>query len=150
VDRMSMAHSVEMRLPLLDVEAIRVVTGLRNAGMEDWRKPHKWLLIEAFGDLLPPEIILRKKQGFTPPVQNWLAQITAAYSPLLYDGALAKAGILDGSRLRSLIQRASPSFTYKLVLLEVWTRLVVERSSVKDVLFAVSHPEPDCKANRTN
>ena len=150
VDRMSMAHSVEMRLPLLDVEAIRVVTGLRNAGMEDWRKPHKWLLIEAFGELLPPEIISRKKQGFTPPVQNWLAQITAAYSPLLYDGALAKAGILDRSRIRSLIHRASPSFTYKLVLLEVWTRLVVERSSITDVLSAVSHPKPVSKANRTN
>jgi asparagine synthase (glutamine-hydrolysing) len=149
-DRMSMAHSVEMRLPLLDVEAIHVVTGLRNAGLEDWKKPHKWLLIEAFGDLLPPEIIYRKKQGFTPPVENWLSQITEAYSPLLYDGALAKVGILDGSRLRSLIRRASPSFTHKLVLLEVWTRLVVERSSVNDVAFAVSHPEPESKANRKN
>jgi len=49
--------------PLLDVEAIRVVTGLRNAGMEDWRKPHKWLLIEAFGELLPPEIISRKNRA---------------------------------------------------------------------------------------
>lgn len=63
MDRMTMAHSVEGRLPLLDTELVDRVTGMRNDGLEDWRKPHKWLLVEALRDALPADVLSRKKQG---------------------------------------------------------------------------------------
>jgi asparagine synthase (glutamine-hydrolysing) len=138
VDRVSMAHSVEMRLPLLDVELIEVVTGLRNAGLEDWARPHKWLLIEALGNVLPREILYRKKQGFTPPVHTWLSKITKAYRPLLNHGALVGQGILDSNKIASMATRVSEAFVYKLVLLELWARLVIEGTSVSDIADEVS------------
>jgi asparagine synthase (glutamine-hydrolysing) len=133
-----MAHSIEMRLPLLDVELIEVVTGLRNAGLEDWARPHKWLLIEAVGNVLPREILYRKKQGFTPPVHTWLTKITNAYKPLLNQGALVSQGILDSNKIASIATRVSESFLYKLVLLELWARLVIEGTSVSDIADEVS------------
>ena len=70
-DVMSMAHSLEVRVPFLDhtvVEAAaRLPLGLRANGHAP-----KWLLREALGDRLPPETGLTKR-GFTFPLARWLS-----------------------------------------------------------------------------
>jgi asparagine synthase (glutamine-hydrolysing) len=135
VDRMSMAHSVEVRLPLLDVELVDRVTGMRNAGLDDWRKPHKWLLIEALRDSLPPDVLARRKQGFTPPVLKWMSGIVKRFSPLIVDGALVRQGLIDPNRASENLPKFDLFFLYKLVLLECWVRLHVEGQSLVE-LFA--------------
>ena len=132
-DRMSMAHSVEMRLPLLDIELVSRVTGMRNNGFVDWNKPHKWLLTEALKDVLPADILKRKKQGFTPPVRHWMAGIVKYYGPLIEDGALVRQGLVDPNKVRGGVSGFNLTFLYKLVLLEVWTRLHIEGQSVEDL-----------------
>jgi asparagine synthase (glutamine-hydrolysing) len=71
LDRMSMAHSIEGRCPLLDTELIEL--GLSIPG------PHKIdgaggkaILREAMRHDLPPEILTRPKMGFTVPIAQWL------------------------------------------------------------------------------
>ncbi len=125
-DRMSMAHSVEMRLPLLDVGLVDLVSGMRNAGLRDWEKPHKWLLIEALRDALPGDVLSRKKQGFTPPVRDWMKGVVDRYYPLLAGGSLEGQGLVDRERLRGGQGGVDLPFLYKLVLLECWSRLHVE------------------------
>ncbi|MGE0406575.1 MAG: glycosyltransferase, partial [Candidatus Korobacteraceae bacterium] len=77
-DVMTMAHSVEARVPFLDQELVSATIGipaqqrLRGIGS----KP---LLAEAMGNLLPQEIWDRPKRGFTLPMKRWLAE---------YDGIL--------------------------------------------------------------
>ena len=132
-DRVSMAHSVEMRLPLLDRDLINLVRGLRFAGLGDWQRPHKWLLIEAIGGDLPKEILYRKKQGFTPPVEEWLTRIAHTYQHLLDDSALVRQNIFDPSALAAILPKASLNFRYKLVLLDIWTRLVVESARIDEL-----------------
>jgi asparagine synthase (glutamine-hydrolysing) len=126
VDRMSMAHSVEVRLPLLDVELVNKVSGMRNAGLQDWTRPHKWLLIEALRDALPAEVLSRKKQGFTPPVRQWMQAVVARHGGLLARGALVRQGLLEEARSCGEFSGFDPTFMYKLVLLECWTRMHVE------------------------
>jgi len=126
VDRMSMAHSVEMRLPLLDVELIERVTGMRNNGLVDWNKPHKWLLVEALRDALPADVLARKKQGFTPPIQDWMNGIVKRFSHFLEDGALVRQGLIEPARVSSELSSFDLPFRYKLTLLECWTRLHLE------------------------
>lgn len=121
-DRMSMAHSVESRLPFLDFELTDLVTGLRKAGLDDWRRPHKWLLIEAIRDLLPAEVLLRPKRGFTPPVMDWMDAIVRTYSPLLEGGSLVRHGILDPRIAGVLPGRHPVGLAYRVVLLEIWAR----------------------------
>lgn len=133
VDRMSMAHSVEVRLPLLDAELVDRVTGMRNAGLTDWNKPHKWLLIEALRDVLAPEVLERKKQGFTPPVFDWIRGIVGRFAPLLKDGALVRQGLIDPATARGNLSGFDLPFLYKLVLLECWVRLHVEDQPVEEL-----------------
>jgi asparagine synthase (glutamine-hydrolysing) len=132
-DRVSMAHSVEMRLPLLDARLIELVVGLRKHGMKDWHKPHKWLLIEAIKDVVPERILARPKQGFTPPVLEWCEAIRQRYGGLAYNGRLVERGVIHKERLESFSKRASPQTIYKLVLLEVWFRLFVDEQTPEEI-----------------
>ncbi len=71
-DAMSMAHSLEVRVPFLDhvlVEQILSVEGRCKLG----RQP-KPLLVAAVGDRLPSEIVARKKRTFTFPFEKWLRE----------------------------------------------------------------------------
>ena len=141
VDRMSMAHSVEVRLPLLDVELVNRVTGMRNDGLVDWNKPHKWLLIEALRDALPADVLTRQKQGFTPPVRDWMNGIVKRFAPLIADGALVRQGLIDPDRARGKLSGFDLPFLYKLVLLECWVRLHLEGQPVKELLMKKGHSQ---------
>jgi asparagine synthase (glutamine-hydrolysing) len=71
VDKMSMASSVEVRVPFLDHELVEFATGLPP----DWRMrgfQTKTILKEALLELLPREILHRRKQGYSLPIKNWL------------------------------------------------------------------------------
>ena len=75
VDRMTMAHSLEARVPLLDHKVVEFAFGLPSElklhkngdGYET-----KYILKKAMESYLPRDIIYRKKQGFNMPIRNWL------------------------------------------------------------------------------
>ena len=131
VDRMSMAHSVEVRLPLLDVDLVNTVTGMRNAGLTDWTQPHKALLVEALQDTLPADVLERKKQGFTPPVWRWMEGIIGRFGHLVADGSLVRQGLLDPQQATTCLGRFDKPFLYKLVFLECWCRLHLDGEAVE-------------------
>ena len=70
-DAMSMAHSLEVRVPFLDPPLVEFVTQLPEKMKLDKDIP-KALLITALGDLLPSEVVDQKKRGFTFPWAAWL------------------------------------------------------------------------------
>jgi asparagine synthase (glutamine-hydrolysing) len=69
-DRTTMAHSLEARSPFLDVEWVEWTARLPER-LKIRRLSGKWLLKAAFGELLPPAICTRGKQGFGVPVGHW-------------------------------------------------------------------------------
>ncbi len=69
-DVMSMAHSLEVRVPLLDHRLVEYLLSLRGNVKIDEKTP-KWLLVKGAGDL-PNEIVYRRKQGFEFPFATWL------------------------------------------------------------------------------
>ncbi len=70
-DSVSMARSLEVRVPLLDTPLVEFVGSLPDAAR---RRPgtQKALLVEALGDLLPQEILAQRKRTFTLPWEEWL------------------------------------------------------------------------------
>lgn len=70
-DSVSMAQSLEVRVPLLDTPLVEFVGALPLAARH---RPgvHKALLVEAIRDLLPPETLAREKRTFTLPWEEWL------------------------------------------------------------------------------
>ncbi len=72
-DVMSMAHSIETRVPYLDHRLVEYVMGLPPALKLDGDRP-KPLLLAALGDSLPQEVWDRPKMGFTFPFDLWMRQ----------------------------------------------------------------------------
>lgn len=80
-DFMSMYHSIEIRVPFLDHPLVEYLSGLslemklKNSKTGKFKNVNKPLLVEAVSDLLPQEIFIRPKMGFTFPFQKWLGDI---------------------------------------------------------------------------
>jgi asparagine synthase (glutamine-hydrolysing) len=70
-DSVSMAHSLEVRVPLLDHELVEFVAALPAAAKQRAGQP-KALLAAAIGDLLPDEVLRQPKRTFTLPWEHWL------------------------------------------------------------------------------
>lgn len=69
-DQMSMAHSLEIRVPFLDHEVVELATHI-SADLKNPTSPKKFLT-ETFSDILPHEVVNRKKMGFTLPWSVWM------------------------------------------------------------------------------
>lgn len=93
VDRASMAASLEVRSPLLDPHLVHFVLSLPWKLRYQPGEP-KQLLKLACGDLLPPELLTRKKQGFGAPVKAWVERPDLA--------AIAARVCAPGSMLEAL------------------------------------------------
>lgn len=76
-DQMSMAHALEVRVPFLDHELVSYVLSIPDS-MKYPTYPKK-LLVESLGDLLPNEVVHRKKMGFTFPWEHWLRNELAGF-----------------------------------------------------------------------
>ena len=95
-DAMSMHHSLEVRVPFLDVPLVEYVLALPESEKASRARP-KSLLIDALGDLLPDEIVAQTKRTFTFPWENWLRGAL---------GDRVSAGLADWSpALESLVDR---------------------------------------------
>jgi asparagine synthase (glutamine-hydrolysing) len=70
-DRMMMAASIEGRMPFMDVELARLVARFPDRFLTGHRKG-KAVLRAAMAEVLPPDILTRKKIGFRVPVEAWL------------------------------------------------------------------------------
>ena len=125
-DRLSMASSVEMRLPLLDYKFIELVTGLRK-NTHDWRLPPKKWLKDSLKDLLPQDVLCRPKRGFSPPYEEWLTSVLCKYADFLKDGYLTGHGILQNGKTEGFINLSMERnfnmyLAYRILVLEMWCR----------------------------
>jgi asparagine synthase (glutamine-hydrolysing) len=131
-DRLSMASSVETRVPLLDASLIETVMGLWKAGRAEDALGHKMWLRAIARDVLPADVIERPKRGFVTPTAEWTDAVNLRYQGHLTDGALIAAGVLNPDGLRTWLRRTPAGihrqfFQYKLTLLEIWYRVIVHR-----------------------
>jgi asparagine synthase (glutamine-hydrolysing) len=93
-DRLSMASSVEARLPLVDYRLVETVIGLHKTyPLAADARPKQWLR-EAVSGLVPNFVLNRRKVGFSPPWRQWGYAIAAAHGGQLIDGYLVQNGII--------------------------------------------------------
>ena len=101
-DQMSMAHSLEVRVPLIDHRLVEYVLGVND----DQKFPHtaKQLLTESVKELLPREVIDRPKMGFTFPWAMWMRTELHSFCEHNIE-ALAAIEVLDHKNATALWQR---------------------------------------------
>ncbi len=71
VDKASMANSIEVRSPFMDYRFFNLAQNIPQKYKVDYKSTKK-ILKEIIGSDLPNEILYRKKQGFTPPLEKWI------------------------------------------------------------------------------
>ena len=143
-DQMSMAASIESRVPFLDDHVVEYVAALPGElKLHGWQT--KAVLREAVKDLVPPSILTRRKMGFPVPVGRWLRD---GFRPIVDEfvlGGRAQArGFFDPAALRRLVDEHRAGWTahgdrlWLLVNLEIWHRIFCEGERPADVMQAVS------------
>jgi asparagine synthase (glutamine-hydrolysing) len=125
-DRLSMASSVELRLPLIDYRLVELLIGLRKSQPDAGLKP-KQRLREALTGILPPWVMARPKRGFTPPVRQWHRRLFNAYGGRLRNGYLVQSGILSPAAGAEFAGGTFPfgvtaPLSFKALVLEQWCR----------------------------
>jgi asparagine synthase (glutamine-hydrolysing) len=105
VDRMSMAHSLEARVPLLDHELVEFAARI-PARYQLRGRATKYAFKRAVAPLLPPEILTRKKQGFAVPLQFWFRERLDGYlREVLLDADSLRHGYFDRAYVEDLLRR---------------------------------------------
>lgn len=126
-DSVSMDRSLEVRVPLLDRLLVEFVLALPEAARRR-RGTQKALLVEALGDLLPPEARAQPKRTFTLPWEQWLrGPLRARVEKSLNEPAPALAAHLRAGGFASIWQaflagRTSWSRPWSLYVLNEWCR----------------------------
>ena len=103
VDRMSMANSLEVRVPFLDHTLVEYVFQLQGNTKLRGRN-RKYILMETFKDLLPPSLHKRSKWGFEMPIGAWLRnELKFLIDEYLSEGLIRKQDYFDFEIIKDLI-----------------------------------------------
>lgn len=127
-DQMSMAWALEVREPFFDYKMLEYVLGVPDQYKLSEKTP-KYLLVEAMGDLLPPEIVYRPKKGFSFPWDHWMRNELKTYCENAIQ-QLSKRGLFDEKVLQLYWERflnrdktITWSHIWAFVVLENWINI---------------------------
>jgi len=145
VDRMSMAHSIESRVPLLDNEVLQFAASLpAHFKIRNGRRKH--ILKEVAATILPRDILDRRKQGFGVPLSVWFrGNLRELFADTLLSTASLGRGYFQASFVRRIVQehltgrRDHSLRLWQLVVFERWHQGYLDRASGKS--FPLS-PQP--------
>ncbi len=138
-DRMSMANSLEVRVPFMDFRLVRIAQRI-PALLKQADGDYKIALKRALGDRLPENIKSRPKWGFDTPLAAWVGgPVLFAALQSLPNGALVAEGLVSKTAVRSLVssrERASAQArrVWSLLILEVWLRVRSRSSPPRETL----------------
>lgn len=126
VDRLSMAHSVEVRPPFLDHRLVQFVANLPGkVKIRAGRVKH--ILKEAVRDLLPADLLARPKEGFIMPINEWLIGSLKEYVQVtLASERLARHGLFRPDAIRQMLDAHYSGATnrgnqiWNLLMLQLW------------------------------
>ncbi len=138
-DKMTMAASLECRVPLLDHELVELAARMPSRFKIRGRRL-KAVLRKALEDLLPAEILERGKRGFGAPLGAWMRQeLAPLVRHLLGPDSLRRRGLLDPAavaRTVALHESSREDHTdhlLALINLELWCRVYLDRESPADL-----------------
>lgn len=130
-DQMSMAASIESRVPFLDHKLVEFTARMPER-MKLRGKTTKWILREAMKDILPAEILNRPKMGFPVPIGGWFRN---EYRHLVDEYVLSERalgrGILSADQVRRLVAAHNTGENHderlwSLVNFEIWHRRFID------------------------
>lgn len=126
VDRTSMMHSIEARVPLLDHHLVEFALNL-STGLKIKNGVSKYLLKQVLYQYLPKPMLERPKQGFSIPLNNWLhKELFYLIEENLNEKSIREIGVLNFDYVEKLIieWKSGSDFLFnriwQLIILQQW------------------------------
>jgi len=149
IDAVSMAHSLEVRVPFLDYRIVELALSLPdNTKLGDiskissayvsYRKTGaKRILIDSFKDLLPQDIDHQEKRGFGMPFEIWLkGPLKDIMEDALSSESVRKRGLFEGDAIKLLKKqfyrgKVGWAQIWLLMIIELWAREVLDKITIE-------------------
>lgn len=135
-DRMSMHHSLEVRVPFLDHKLVEFCATIPPEMKMKWFRK-KYLLKKAVKPLLPREVINHRKQGFVGPMTQWLKTDLKAYTlETLSEGSLIRHDFFSHNVIETILKEhlsgreIHDTLIWSLLVFQKWYDIYVENDSV--------------------
>jgi asparagine synthase (glutamine-hydrolysing) len=131
-DKTSMAANLEVRVPFLNVEMLKL-TARMPADLKLRGLKRKYILKRAAEKLLPREVVWRKKAGFGAPIRSWLrGPLKPMVNDLLSEDSVQRRGLFQPQEVRRIIEAnlsGREDFNlqvFQLLNLEIWHRQFID------------------------
>jgi len=135
-DKLSMAASLEARVPLLDHKLVEFAAALPPHLKLNGLK-RKYLLKKVCQALIPAQIVNRKKQGFPIPISAWFRREARSFvRDMLSPAVIQRRGLFNGAYVEKLLKEHEAGFAehgnllWGLMSVEIWLRLFVDSTQV--------------------
>jgi asparagine synthase (glutamine-hydrolysing) len=139
-DRMSMANSLEVRAPFTDYRLLEFAMQVPGH-MKVRRTTTKWITRQALRDILPREVLDKKKMGFNPPLPQWInGELQPVIREFLSPAAIERRGLFRPDAVQKLLRehaenrRDNALKIWALLMIEVWQRMYFDKQSEESVL----------------
>ncbi|BCA54086.1 Asparagine synthase, glutamine-hydrolyzing [Nitrospira sp. KM1] len=143
-DRLSMWHSLEVRVPFLDHKVVEFVATI-PAKYKLHGITKKYVLLKSLEGIVPANILRRRKQGFSIPLSQWLrGPLRGFMRDCLADKALQELGLLNERGVSKLIREHESGTNnhetklWALLMLMLWHRLLLRNRSRSEGNFDLS------------
>ncbi len=139
-DKMTMANSLELRVPFLDTEVFAVASSIPT-NEKITKETTKYALRQALAQIVPPHVLHRAKLGFPVPIRHWLQDVMYDWARAIIEESQADALIDKQAALRLLDAHREGPHDYSrkiwtILVLLVWHGIFIEQRITPDV------PEP--------
>ena len=134
-DKITMANSLELRVPLLDHKVLEFAAALPS-NFKVRGCTTKYILKKTLGGLVPKEILNRRKTGFPVPYELWLrTELKDWVHQVLSDQRTVERGYFEKSQIESLVAKNQQEGGFSkeifcLITLELWHRTFLDRKSL--------------------
>jgi asparagine synthase (glutamine-hydrolysing) len=136
-DKSSMANSVEVRVPFMDVELMRLCARIPES-LQLSGGVTKSLLKKSMERHLPRDLIYRSKVGFGSPLRKWLAEDLSEWvRDALAPDRIERRGLFDPAAVQRIVQENAEdrgdhaNLIYALLSLETWMRSFIDEPGVE-------------------
>ena len=139
VDRMSMAHSLEVRVPILDHEFVEFAASIPS-NLKLKGRVGKYIFKQSLEKLLPEQNIHRRKMGFSVPLANWFrGELKDIAAEALLGKDFAGRGYFDADYVKTMWEEHQSGYRnyatnlWQLLMFELWHRTFIDRSELSEI-----------------
>jgi asparagine synthase (glutamine-hydrolysing) len=134
VDRMSMAHSIESRVPLLDHPLVELALSF-PLSLKIRQGERKYLLRQVAARVLPRSVLTKRKQGFGVPIGLWFrGRLREAFGDVLQSARVRQRGYFEPREVQRVLdehlsgKRDHELRLWQLLMFELWSRAYLDSS----------------------